>query len=500
METRILDLLELQNVLKRGIEGTVPSKVWVRAEIAALKSKNGGHCYIDLAQNDDNGLVAKAQATVWANRFRILGPYFETETGMPLQAGIKVLLLVQVTYHPVYGLSLNVDNIDPAYTLGERERVRRETIQRLEAEGLMDMQKSLPEVELPRRVAVVSASDAAGFGDFMKHLGENPYGFTFNVTLFPALMQGVGCPDSIISAFEDILLAGGEEGKGADEGADGAVGKGFDVVFIMRGGGSELDLACFDDYGLCKGIAQFPLPVFTAIGHEKDYHIADMVAHGYAKTPTALADMLVDWYADADAQLSSYASRLRLAFSSKISAMEKDVTKLETKINIALRDKFTQMERHIIKLENKIHNGFKTKIASMDKNLTILESKIRASLRTKISGMENHIRILEGRVNSAVKSLKTRISSMESDLTSIQRSLRSAFKSKLSLMEGQLNVLEMKIREADPRKIITRGYILAVDEAGLAVKSVAGRSVGEKISMMLADGTLDCTIDKIKQD
>ncbi len=401
MEREITDLLTLQKRLKKSIEGSEPEKLWLRAEIASLKYKPGGHCYIDLAQSDGNGLVAKAQATVWASKFNVIGPYFEAETGMPLQNGITVLLYVQVTYSPLYGLSLNVTDIDPAYTLGERERVRRETIQRLEKEGLMNLQKQLPEAGLPRRIAVISASDAAGFGDFMKHL-NNPYGFTFNVTLFSAFMQGTNCPDSIVSAFEDILLA--NEG-----GAESGEVAGFDVVFIMRGGGSDLDLSWYDDYGLCAAIARFPLPVFTAIGHDKDFHIADMVAYDYAKTPTALADMLVEWYADEDARLSGYSSRLRLAFNSKVSAMESRVVTTGNRIRMAIR----------------------TKLASM---------------------------------------------------------------------EGRLNVLETKIREADPRKIIARGYVLALDGAGRTLKSVVGRSAGDKISLMLTDGQLDCTIDNVTKN
>ncbi len=441
MERQPIDLLTLQNTLKKGIESTVPEKVWLRAEISALKWRAGGHCYMELSQSEGNKLVAKAQANIWANKFSYLGPYFEKETGMPLQDGITVLLLVQVNYSPIYGLSLNVDDIDPKYTLGEMERVRRETKERLEKDGLMGLQKKLPAVELPRRIAVISASDAAGFGDFMKHLRENPYGFTFNVRLFPALMQGVGCPDSIISAFEDILLAGSEAetvatggaGDGAEAGADdGASPEGgtedFDAVFIMRGGGSELDLSCYDDYELCAGIARFPLPVFTAIGHEKDYHIADMVAYDFAKTPTALADMLVDWYAAEDERLSGYSSRLRLAFNSKISAMESGVARLETRLSAALKTKFSLMENRV----------------------TTMGNRIRMAIRTKLTSME-----------------------------------------------GRLNVLETKIREADPRKILKKGYILALDANGLTIKSVSGRKKGDEISLMFNDGKLQCTVDEV---
>ncbi len=412
MERQITDLFTLLTALKKGIEGAFPSKVWLKAEISAMKRHSSGHCYIELSQNGDRGLIARVQATVWASKFRIIGPYFQKVTGMPLQNGLEVLLLVQVSYSQLYGLSLNVEDIDPAYTLGEKERVRRETVERLRREGLMDLQKGLPGVALPRRIAVISARDAAGYGDFMKHLGENPYGFTFGTRLFPALMQGPSCPDSIISAMEDILLS--------DEP--------FDIVLILRGGGSELDLACYDDYALCAGIARFPLPVYTAIGHDRDFHVADMVAHESVKTPTALADMIVEWYADEDARLMGYASRLRLAFTAKISAMDSRITALEAKIRSALHSRFTAMEARI---------------------------------------------------------------------TNLQTRIRSALKTRISLMDSRLNVLEAKIHGADPRNILERGYVLALDPDGAAMKSVRGRAPGDRITLMFSDGTMKCTVDDV---
>ncbi|MCD8287110.1 MAG: exodeoxyribonuclease VII large subunit, partial [Clostridia bacterium] len=247
MERQITDLYTLLTAVRRGVEGALPSKVWLRAEISSLKARPGGHCYMDLSQSGPSGLTAKAQAIIWASKYRLLGQYFSSVTGMPLQNGITVLVLVQTSFSQLYGLSLIVDDIDPAYTLGEKERARRETIQRLRDEGLMDLQKGLTHAALPRTIAVISASDAAGYGDFMKHIGENPYGFRLDIRLFPALMQGSSCPGSIISAMEDILLSEIP----------------FDMVLILRGGGSELDLSCFDDYTLCAAIARLPLPVYT---------------------------------------------------------------------------------------------------------------------------------------------------------------------------------------------------------------------------------------------
>lgn len=391
MDREIFDLYSLQTKLKIGIAEIFPTKVWLRAEISNVKPRSGGHCYMELSQSDGSSLLAKATAIIWASKYRILAPYFESVAGMPLQRGITVLILVQVNFNQLYGLSLIVDDIDPEFTLGERERLRRETIDRLRTAGLMDLQKRLEQPVLPRSLAIISAQDAAGYGDFIRHLRENSYGFRFKVTLFPALLQGAAAPDSILSALEDILVSGEK----------------FDIVLLLRGGGSELDLACFDDYALCEGIARFPLPVYTAIGHDKDHHVADMVAFDYVKTPTALADEIVEWFADEDARLLDYATRLKLAFSAKV------------------------------------------------------------------TGIQGQVNVLEARI-------------------------KGAFSAKVAAMEGRLNVLETRIKGSDPRNIIRRGYILALDGGGRALKSVCDRRPGDHLSLMFADGTLDCTVDKVK--
>ena len=319
MQKETVDLYELQSRLKSGIERLFPMRVWLRAEISAMKVRSGGHCYMELSQSRDGVLAAKAQAVVWASRYRFISPYFESVTGSPLGEGMSVLVLVQVSFSQLYGLSLVVDDIDPDFSLGEGERVRQQTIARLKAEGLMDMQGTLEMPGLPRRFAVISAPDAAGYRDFMRHLHENVYGFTFDTDLFPALMQGADSPQSIIAAMDSVM----------DSEAD------YDAVLILRGGGARLDLACYDDYELCAHIAQFPLPVFTAVGHDQDYHVCDMVSYSFLKTPTALADEIIGWYADEDARLLSFASRLKMAFLEKIARMENAVNLLEARIAAA---------------------------------------------------------------------------------------------------------------------------------------------------------------------
>lgn len=319
MEKDIVDLYELQTRLKEGVERTFPEKVWLKAEISAVKARPGGHCYLELSQSGDGGLVAKAQAIIWSSKYRILSPFFESVAGSPISEGMLVLVRVQVNFSQLYGLSLIIDDIDPSWSLGEKEKERLRTIARLKEEGLMELQKELALPSLPYRLAVVSAPDAAGYRDFMRHLHENDYGFVFSTELFPALMQGAGAAVSMSAAI-DAAEASGEK---------------FDALLILRGGGAKLDLACYDDYVLASRIARCSLPVLTAVGHDQDVHVCDMVAWTSVRTPTALADWFIDLYAGEDAMLQSFASRLRMAFLNKITAMESRLQLLETRIRSA---------------------------------------------------------------------------------------------------------------------------------------------------------------------
>ena len=390
MEKEFIDLLELQTRLKKGVELLFPNRLWIKAEVSAVKARSGGHCYLELSQSDESGLVAKVNAIIWSSKYRFIAPYFESVTGSSLQEGMVVLVEVQVNFSQLYGLSLIINDIDPEFSLGVKELERQQTIERLQKEGLMELQKELALPVLPYSFAVISASDAAGYRDFVRHLDENPYGFKVALQLYPALMQGAECPESIISALDAIMDSDKE----------------YDAVLILRGGGSKLDLACFDDYQLAAVIAQYPLPVLTAIGHDQDFHVCDMVAHGYVKTPTALADLILSIYEDEDERLSSCENRIRLAVSNRI-----------------LREE------------------------------TLIES-----LAARIKG---------------------------------------AFALKIAAMESRLHVLQARIEAADPRRILERGYALATDADGVVLKCVKGRKAGDRVSMMFADGTLECTVDNV---
>ena len=369
MEKNVIDLFTLQTEVRQSLESSFPARVWVRAEVSAVKVRGGGHCYLELSQSDESGLVAKASAIIWASRYRVLGPYFESVAGSPLQPGITVLLRVQVNYSQLYGLSLIVDDIDASCTLGEKEKERLATIERLKKEGLLDRQKSLEMTALPYRLAVVSAPEAAGYRDFERHLKGNAYGFVLETVLYEAVMQGASAPESISDALK----------------AAASAEKPFDAVLVLRGGGSNLDLSCFDDYRLASAIATCPVPILTAVGHDQDFHICDMVAWRYVKTPTALADTFIEIYADEDQYISSFAGRLKTAFLNKI-----------------------------------------------------------------------------------------------------------------SLMGSRVDVLESRIAGADPRRILSRGYALVVDDGGVVMKNAAGHSAGDNVKVMFADGTLDCRVTGIQ--
>lgn len=315
MEKEYVDLLMLQAMIRGVLEEDFSQKIWVKAEVSALQVK-GGNCYLELSQTGPKGLVAKVRAMIWKDRYPSLAAYFREVTGSPLASGITLLMRVQVSYSALFGLTLFVDEIEPELTLGEAELQRRKTIARLTEEGFMDMQKALVPVDLPYALAVISAPTAAGFGDFCRHLDTNAYGFKLRVDLFEATMQGASAPESIVDALDAVQTSGVK----------------YDAVLILRGGGSNLDLACFDDYGMCVSIATCPIPVYSAIGHERDYHVADMVAHEFVKTPTALADLFLDSYMAEDEKIASFATRLRLAFTSKVSLMESRLEVLQSRI------------------------------------------------------------------------------------------------------------------------------------------------------------------------
>lgn len=295
METpRHITLRELQQQVRATLDERFALPLWVSAEIAEIKPNRSGHCYLDLVEKDpaSGRPAAQARAVIWRSAYPRIAGRFEAETGRPLAADLRILARVSVSYHELYGFSLQILDIDPSLTLGDLERQRQETIARLQREGVWEMNREQPMAAVVQRVAIVSSAGAAGYRDFCKEIARSPY--RFSLTLFEAFMQGDAAEESIIAALYAIA-----------ERADA-----FDAVVVIRGGGSRSDLSCFDGYRLCNHIAQFPLPVLTGIGHDKDTSVADMVAHTALKTPTAVAGWLVERMARVEGWLDTAALAL----------------------------------------------------------------------------------------------------------------------------------------------------------------------------------------------
>ena len=305
-----ITLTRLLQRIRGAVADNFPVPVWVRAEIHELKMHNNGHCYLELVEKGTGRdlFSAKVQAVIWRSRRSIVEAAFYQGTGRRLEVGMTVLVLVRVQYSEVYGMSLSIEDIDPAFTLGEVELARQRTLERLRKEGMLDMNSTLPLSRLPKRFALITSETAAGYGDFMHHLYDNGYGFKFYTRLYQAPMQGPTAPGGIISALDAIM-------------ADVEAGEVYDAVLLLRGGGAVADLVCFDDYDLAVNIAQFPLPVMVAVGHERDTHICDMVAARSVKTPTALADLIVNAFVEEDASLTALSDRLRSSVTLRLDGM-----------------------------------------------------------------------------------------------------------------------------------------------------------------------------------
>ena len=423
MEQQALSLYELNGLVKRSIRNCLPETYWVQAELSDVRSNYSGHCYLEFIQKDANGnnLIAKARGTIWSNVYKLLKPYFEQETGQAFTSGIKVLVQVSVEFHELYGYSLTVLDIDPTYTVGDMERKRREILRQLEEEGVIDLNKELEFSMFPQRIAVISSATAAGYGDFCNQLANNPRGYDFHVELFPAIMQGERVEESIITALDTIYSR-------MDE---------FDVVVIIRGGGATSDLSGFDTYGLAANCAQFPLPIITGIGHERDDTVIDLVAHTRVKTPTAAAAFLI-------ACMDKVADRLE---------------ELSARLQQGVRNRLLWEQRRMDTLKQRIPNAVYKRIADAKYGLLSAKRNMQMASRQFLSMKKHRLELLQQRLNDALP---------EKQLArgySITLKNGKAVKDASVLKEGDVLVtmlhqgkIESEIRNINPPQIDTNSF------------------------------------------
>ena len=379
-------LTELCDRIQEVIENNLPNRYWVRAEIGSMSVR--GHCYMELVEKSENGiLAAKVRATCWSHVYNLLSAYFVQETSETLHVGLQVLLEVSVEFHAVYGLSLNIWNIDPTYTLGDLAKQRQATIRQLTEEGVMELQRALPCPTLPRRIAVISSADAAGYGDFCHQLSNNRFGFRFQTQLYPAIMQGDKAARSIIQALGDIAAQEEE----------------WDIVVIIRGGGATTDLSCFDDYSLASHCAQFPLPIIAGIGHTRDVSIVDMVVHISTKTPTAAAEWLIGCIAKQVDIVSGLVVRLQ-------NAVQSAVNKEKHRLSLYQQRIYHAIHRSIMREYNRMELWAKTidlhspeRIFKMGYSLTTVNGKVIRSYSDVPKGSTIETHLHDGVIQSEVK-------------------------------------------------------------------------------------------------
>ena len=380
-----LSLFELNNLVREVIATDLSMEYWVEAELSEVREVRG-HCYMELVQKDmfSNTPVAKASAKCWKSKWMYVRPKFEQITGQYLHTGMKVMLKVYADFHEAYGFSWIVTDINPEYTLGDMVKKRMHIIEQLKREGVFDLQKELEIPMFAQRVAVISSLNAAGFGDFTRQLTDNSYGFKFQVELFPAIMQGEGIEGSVIAALDAI-------NERLDE---------FDVVVIIRGGGATSDMSGFDTLALAENVANFPLPIITGIGHDRDESVLDMISHTKVKTPTAAAALLVEHLEVVWQMLMEAENELVTVAQHRIENEKQRLSHIAEKIPVLFSLVKTHYENVLDKLLMTISSMINEKVSSEKHNVLLMEEKIKPLVDVRLQREKHHLMMLEQRVKA----------------------------------------------------------------------------------------------------
>jgi exodeoxyribonuclease VII large subunit len=433
MTNETLTLFELNNLVRELIETQFDESYWVVGELSDVSTPAyGGHFYGELVQKDElaDHIIARARITCWARTYGMLRLRFQKESGETLRKGLQVKLLVNVNFHEQYGYSLNVLDIDSTFTLGDLAKKRREILLQLERDGILHDNQDLPMPRLLRRIAIVSSATAAGYGDFCNQLEQNDYGFYFDVQLFPAVMQGEKVPESIVNALEAILSS--QEDSGLP----------FDLVVIIRGGGASSDLSDFDSYELAACIAQYPLPVLTGIGHERDETVLDFVAHTRVKTPTAAAAFIIEHQADEAALLDDIYQRITRFARERI-----------------LREK-QRLERQQIVLPLLFTNFFQ--------------------------GLQNRLVLASQRLTGAAIQ---RLEREPSKLLLLRQRLTSSSGQRLEREQHRLQLMTQRLDSLDPKLLLKRGYTITTC-GGRIVRGIDGLVEGDVLTTSMENGEI----------
>jgi exodeoxyribonuclease VII large subunit len=454
-----LSLTELQLIIRDSLYTALPGFYWVTAEIADIRENYAGHCYLELVEKhpDEVNLRSKARAVIWSNRYRFIEHLFEQVTGESLRPGLKVLVHIKIEYHEIYGLSLVINDIDPAFTLGEMAVRRQQIIRKLEEDGVISMNRDLEFPILPKRIAIISSKNAAGLTDFLKHLSSNSFGYRFNTAFFESAMQGTDTETDIISALNRI-----SEHPGL-----------FDVVVIVRGGGSQSDLSWFDNYNIAYHITQFPLPVITGIGHEKDLSVTDLVSHRSEKTPTAVADFLINTMSATEEHflgIYNQISELSLAI------IDESKTRLDSG-----RMRLIPVARMKLNSEKDRLSGRMIRLINTGKDFLVREEITPA----------NHTSRLISTVRTFTGNLLSNLGKMEAAIFNGSLTLNRHKEKEINSLNNSLNLLS-------PVNVLKRGYTITTLNGKILTSSEMVNN-DDQIDTLFSDGKVSSRVTEARQ-
>jgi exodeoxyribonuclease VII large subunit len=446
--TEKLTLTELQLIIRDSLYTTLPDFYWVIAEISEIKENSAGHCYLELIEKHpiDKNVKSRIKAIIWSSRYRFLKSLFKNIAGDELREGFKILAKAKVEYHELYGLSLIISDIDPSFTIGEMAIKRQQIIQQLEKEGIFSMNKELDFPLVPQRVAIISSNSAAGYTDFIRHLKENSFGYVFYTSLFETVMQGTETEKSLTVSLDRIA-----EYQNL-----------FDVVVIIRGGGSQTDLSWFDNYKIAYHVTQFPLPVLTGIGHDKDMSVTDMVAFQSLKTPTAVADYLIDYISAAEGRL--------IKISSEIDHFAKSVIEKNKKFIESCKMKLIPTARLMIAYQKEKLTSSIIEMISLGKEFLRNAGIVQANLSLKLVSVTDSYCTKKNADICKVKKEMMRIVPVV-----IEKNMNM-----ISVFENSLNIL-------NPDNVLRRGYTISTIN-GQIIRSSAKVAQNDIIDTQFIDG------------
>ena len=447
-------LSELNRQVRGAIRDSLPGAYWLRAETSDVRGNQSGHCYLEFVEKDAHtqSIIARARGIIWANVYRMLAPFFEKETGQAFASGLNVLVRVTVDFHELYGFSLTVVDIDPTFTLGEIARNRQRVLKQLEEDGVLSLNKELVMEAPANRIAVISSPTAAGYEDFKDQLDNNPGGFRFYTKLFPAVMQGDRSEESIIAALEKVYQ----------------YKELFSAVAIIRGGGASSDLSCFDSYHLASNVAQFPLPVVSGIGHERDITVLDIVAHTRGKTPTAVAEIFIALVTKTATELIELQERLVEETEAFLLKEQSDLLTLSKALvhrsSLFLQREFSTVQELTVNVRHLFRQALQKEMIGLQQITVNLKHSLRQVLKEETTALQQHH-------------------------ISLQHSLREGLRDELHFIKN----VEQFVQMVSPENVLRRGYTLSIKN-GKVITSSKDVQKGDTIVTRFKDGSVDSIV------